>query len=159
MIGTIFTGVYLLLKAALEAQVGEGDIQEVESGLTMAPEFVADIFRLVFSQREALKAQACENSVRYPDIDQFKWRVDVAISTSSLSKCLKPCVTAQLALTDGRLVSFDLPIAEFHELRRGVARVLKQMQDLEHHPVSRVMDHVAEAERTNDAKLAEKLAK
>ena len=149
-----------MLKSALEAQVGENDLEQVkDGGLGLAPEFAADLFRLVFLEREALKADASESSVRYPDIDQFKWRVDVAISTSSLSKCLKPSVTAQLALTDGRLVSFDLPVAEFHELRRGVARVLKQMQDLEHHPVSRVMDHVAEAERTNDAKLAQKLAK
>ena len=91
-----------------------------------------------------------------PRLASTRWRVDVAISTSSLQKCLKPSVLMQLGLSDGKLKNFELPLEKFNELRFNVAKALRAVQDLEAHPLIRVINHVDAFER---AELAKESAK
>lgn len=69
-------------------------------------------------------------------MSSLSWRVDVSISTSSLSRTLEPSVILSMRLSDdgdhdsNRLVSFELSLASFHLLRFNVAIVLKEMDDL-----------------------------
>jgi hypothetical protein len=58
------------------------------------------------------------------------WRVDVSVSTSSLSRTLEPSVLISLTLSHGRVVSFEMSLAAFHLLRFNVTLVLKEMEDL-----------------------------
>lgn len=60
----------------------------------------------------------------------MSWRVDVSISTSSLSRTLEPFVIIELVLSDGRVISFESPVNMFHLLRFNVALVLKEINDL-----------------------------
>ena len=48
---------------------------------------------------------------------------------------MRPSITMRLRLSDGRTVLFELAVERFSELRYQVARVLKEMQDLERHPI------------------------
>jgi hypothetical protein len=89
----------------------------------------------VFRSRSLLEAGSSSHKLSLPAIDLVLWRVDVAISTSALSRALKPSIPMQLHLTDGRVRSFEMSIEQFHELRFNVARMLKDMSDLEAHSI------------------------
>ena len=47
------------------------------------------------------------------------------------------CVS-QMTLSDGRIKTFEVPIEQFHRLRFGVAKTLREMQQLERHPIMRL---------------------
>ena len=52
------------------------------------------------------------------------WRVDVVLSTSSVSRVLRPSVLLRATLTDGTVATFELNARSFHELRHAVAEAL-----------------------------------
>ena len=70
----------------------------------------------------------------------MKWRVDVSISTSSLDKIMKPSVMVELSLSDGSIKTFEMDVDQFQKLRYDTARLLRQMQEIERHPIMRIVD-------------------
>ena len=82
-------------------------------------------------RRAAVDAAQEANRVKLPGLSNFKWRVDVAISTSSLKRALKPSVLMQMTLDNGKIHTFEMPVEQFHKLRYNVAFVLKEIEDLE----------------------------
>ncbi|KAL6064366.1 COMM domain-containing protein [Balamuthia mandrillaris] len=67
--------------------------------------------------------------LRFPTLKKFEWRVDVAISTSSLNR---------MTLSDGTIRTFELSQEKFHELRFDVARLLKEMDEIEKLPIMKI---------------------
>jgi hypothetical protein len=53
--------------------------------------------------------------------------VDVVLSTSSVSRVLRPSVLLRATLTDGTVSTFELNVKSFHELRHAVAEALHAM--------------------------------
>jgi hypothetical protein len=41
--------------------------------------------------------------LKYPSLDDLRWRVEVTISTSALSRVLKPSVLLEMTLSDGTI--------------------------------------------------------
>ena len=76
----------------------------------------------------------------FPRIANMKWRVDVSISTSSLDKIMKPSVMVELSLSDGSIKTFEMDVDQFQKLRYDTARLLRQMQEIERHPIMRIVD-------------------
>ena len=70
----------------------------------------------------------------------MNWRLDVSISTSSLSRTLEPFIIIELVLSDNRIVSFETPVTTFHLLRFNVALVLKEINDLLNKPIFKLVD-------------------
>lgn len=70
----------------------------------------------------------------FPALKSLEWRVDVTISTTSLSRAFMPTVLMQLTLSDKSMYTFELSIDRFHQLRYNVAKALKALQDLKQHP-------------------------
>lgn len=64
----------------------------------------------------------------------IQWRVDVTISTTSLSRVFRPYIILQLTLTDNTIRTFELSVEKFHELRYNVAKLYKHVQDIQQHP-------------------------
>ncbi len=84
----------------------------------------------------------------------------MTISTSACSRVMKPCITMevcgrlraapapsrarshavglQLTLSDGRVRTFEVPLSQFHRLRHAVARALRDVSDVESHPIMRL---------------------
>ena len=60
----------------------------------------------------------------------FRWRVDVSLSTNSLAKVLKPEVLLLLRTSTGTL-QFHLSVKQFIELRRSTAALLRDLQALD----------------------------
>ncbi|XP_041076633.1 LOW QUALITY PROTEIN: COMM domain-containing protein 5-like [Polyodon spathula] len=138
----IIAGMYTLLKEALrlpasslKQEVFKEDLRDIR----VSEEFIADFASLIFGSRRAvLKSAAAQEGIRWPGIAGFRWRVDVAISTSSLARTLQPFILMQL--TDGNAHRFEVPVSKFQELRYNVALILKEMNNLEKRSVLKIQD-------------------
>lgn len=64
-------------------------------------------------------------------LSEMNWRIDVALSTNSLSRVLKPEVQIKMKNTDEEF-AFHMTIPQFQELRRQTASVLKDTFTMEH---------------------------
>lgn len=91
-----------------------------------------------------MQAHALAARIRCPRLERLRWRVDVVISTGSLSRVMRPTLLFQMVLSSGAIKSFQVSVEQFHQLRFGVAKVLNDMQQLQRHPIMRI---VREAER------------
>ncbi|KAI5624697.1 COMM domain-containing protein 5, partial [Silurus asotus] len=144
-LGYIVSGMYELLKEAFR-QPSTSVKQEVLQSffcplLRISDEFIADLSHVVFGNgRPALNAYAMQHAPRLPKLEKLRWRVDVAISTSSLSRALQPSILMQLKLSDGNLHQFEVPMSKFQELRYNVTLILKEMNDLEKRSVLKIQD-------------------
>ncbi|MGH0179594.1 UNVERIFIED_CONTAM: hypothetical protein FKN15_016420 [Acipenser sinensis] len=140
----IIAGMYTLLKEALrlpasslKQEVFKEDLRDIR----IAEEFIADFASVIFGSRRAvLESAAAQQGTRWAGIADFRWRVDVAISTSSLARALQPSILMQMKLTDGNAHRFEVPVSKFQELRYNVALILKEMNDLEKRSVLKIQD-------------------
>ncbi|XP_049621608.1 COMM domain-containing protein 5 [Suncus etruscus] len=88
----------------------------------------------------ASAAPAPAPSAGLPRLVGLRWRVDVAVSTGALARSLQPSVLLQLRLSDGSARRFEVPGARFHELRYGLARLLRDVAELERQCERRLQD-------------------
>ncbi|XP_056347665.1 COMM domain-containing protein 5 isoform X2 [Oenanthe melanoleuca] len=123
----LISGMYTLLREALRLPLSTFK-QEV---------FKEDLKEL---RRPTSEGTALIQRSRLPSIQDFKWRVDVAISTSSLARALQPSILMMMKLSDGTAHRFEVPVAKFQELRYNVALILKEMNDLEKRSVLKIQD-------------------
>ncbi|PWA23621.1 hypothetical protein CCH79_00005789 [Gambusia affinis] len=120
-----------------EASAFKEDLRE----LRIPEDFITDFSSVVFgNRRAALEAASSQNDPHLPTLEEFKWRVDVSISTSSLARALQPSVLMQLKLSDGSFQRFEVPVSKFQELRYNVALILKEMNDLEKRSILKIQD-------------------
>ncbi|XP_078392348.1 COMM domain-containing protein 5 isoform X3 [Cetorhinus maximus] len=140
----IVAGMYTLLgealrlpQTSLKQEVFKGDLRD----LRIPEEFISDFASVVFgNRRSVLETAALQNRTRLPTLQDFRWRVDVAISSSSLTRALQPAILMQLKLSNGTVHHFEVPVAKFQELRYNVALILKEMNDLEKRSILKIQD-------------------
>ncbi|XP_070769564.1 COMM domain-containing protein 5 [Enoplosus armatus] len=140
----IVAGMYRVLSEAiriptssLKQEAFKEDLRE----LRVPEDFITDFSSVVFgNRRAALEAATSQKDPQLPKVDDFKWRVDVAISTSSLARALQPSVLMQMKLSDGSFHRFEVPVSKFQELRYNVALLLKEMNDLEKRSILKIQD-------------------
>ncbi|EDQ89925.1 uncharacterized protein MONBRDRAFT_2798, partial [Monosiga brevicollis MX1] len=84
------------------------------------------ILKLAYSEaREATDSSLVAQQGSRARLVDVQWRVDVAVSTSSMKRSLVPTVLMQLTLSDGTLRTFEAPVNQFHKLRYTAAAMLK----------------------------------
>lgn len=143
-LSTIYTGLYSLLKCALRLPLTslkpEMFVEDLKE-LQISEQFHADLSSVVFgAKRPKIENESIESRPRLPQIKSFKWRVDVAISTSVLNRVLEPTVLMEITLSNDKIHTFEVPVSKFHELRYNVAYVLKEMEDLEKRSILKIQD-------------------
>ncbi|XP_030065284.1 COMM domain-containing protein 5 [Microcaecilia unicolor] len=140
----LISGMYSLLQEALRLPLStlkQEAFKEDLKDLRIPEDFITDFVGLIFgNRRPVLDAAAQKQETRLPGLEDFRWRVDVAISTSLLARALQPSILMQLKLSDKTSHRFEVPIAKFHELRYNVALILKEMNDLEKRSVLKIQD-------------------
>jgi len=94
-------------------------------------ECAGDIVQAAARAQERVARLPAGLGPRFPSVDGVRWRVDVTISTTALSRVLKPSVQMELELSDGALERFEMTADQLQDLRYDVARAMKEMQDLE----------------------------
>ncbi|GCC25785.1 hypothetical protein chiPu_0004196 [Chiloscyllium punctatum] len=140
----ILAGMYTLLgealrlpQTSLKQEVFKGDLRD----LRIPEEFISDFASVVFgNRRSVLETAALQNRTRLPTLKDFSWRVDVAISSSSLTRALQPAILMQLKLSNGNVHRFEVPVSKFQEMRYNVALILKEMNDLEKRSILKIQD-------------------
>ncbi|XP_075040375.1 COMM domain-containing protein 5 [Mixophyes fleayi] len=140
----VISGAYTLLRVALrlpvstlKQEVFKEDLRE----LRIPDDFIADFANIVYgNRRPVLEDAALKQGFRLPTVEDLRWRVDVAISTSSLSRALQPSILMQMKLSNGESHRFEVPVAKFQELRYNVALILKEMNDLEKKSILKIQD-------------------
>uniref|UniRef100_A0A8C6KCF9 COMM domain-containing protein 5 n=1 Tax=Nothobranchius furzeri TaxID=105023 RepID=A0A8C6KCF9_NOTFU len=101
-------------------------------------DFITDFSSVVFgSRRAALEAASSQKDPHLPTLEEFKWRVDVSISTRVLAH---PAVLTSVHLMNGCCFLFQVPVSKFQELRYNVALILKEMNDLEKRSILKIQD-------------------
>ncbi|KAK1804235.1 hypothetical protein P4O66_020272 [Electrophorus voltai] len=112
MLSHIVSGMYELLKEALRlptSSLKQEVFKEDLRGLRISEEFIADFASVVFgNRRSTLDNVVKQQGPRIPSLEEFRWRVDVAISTSSLARALQPSILMQLKLSDGNVHRFEI---------------------------------------------------
>jgi len=135
----VFTGLYFTLKAATKSKVKVEAFQSLLVDLKIPESFVSDLVKALQGSRPVLESSALINSnKKLPQLQELFWRVDVTISTTSMSRSMKPSILFQMVLDDGRVKTFEVPHDSFHHFRYCVAKVLKDIDDLEKHPILKV---------------------
>ncbi|XP_068181685.1 COMM domain-containing protein 5 [Antennarius striatus] len=140
----IIAGMYRVLSEAIRIPTSsfkQETFKEDLRALRVPEEFISDFCSVVFgNRRAALEVASSQKDPHLPAVEDLKWRVDVAISTSSLARALQPSVLMQMKLSDGSLHRFEVPVSKFQELRYNVALILKEMNDLEKRSVLQIQD-------------------
>jgi len=131
----IIAGLLALLRAIFripESNMKPEALHSQLEELKLPTNVVNDIVEVAFSQsRKKINHSAIMERTRFSTLKQFQWRVDVSISTSSLSRVLEPTIVVKMTLSNGSIKHFEIPMKMFHKLRCGVATVLKEIEDLE----------------------------
>jgi hypothetical protein len=64
-----------------------------------------------------------------------RWRVDITISTSVITRVFKPVLLLQLELSNGTVRTMEVSLQQFHELRLACATALNEMITVSNHPI------------------------
>ncbi|NXF01371.1 COMD5 protein, partial [Smithornis capensis] len=145
-LAVLISGMYTLLREALRLPLSTFKQEKLNCfvllfSFRIPEDFIVDFSSVVFgNRRPASEGTALIQRSRLPSIQDFKWRVDVAISTSSLARALQPSILMMMKLSDGTAHRFEVPVAKFQELRYNVALILKEMNDLEKRSILKIQD-------------------
>lgn len=90
------------------------------------------------ASRAELEAAAEQTGPRLPRLEGLRWRLDVQLASSAVARVLRPQILMEFTLSDGRVHTLAVSPEEFHALRYGTARVLREMLELEGHPIMRL---------------------
>jgi len=127
----LLTGLFFIYRAAYRAKTKPAGFRQGLDELKLPNELSISLNSLYKKNAEEVTASALERTLRFPRVESMRHRIDVAISTSSMSLVLKPSVLVELGLSNGEEHMFEISPLRFQQLRYNVAKVLKEMQDLE----------------------------
>ena len=122
----------------------------IEKGLLdlNVPQTIAtDISHVISMSRVELEETMLQRRVRLPYLENFKWRVDVTLSNSILSRVMKPSIMIAMTLSNGEVKNMEVSLDSLDKLRYNVASVLKQMKKIENHPIMSVVGADIERDR------------
>lgn len=152
-ISTIFSALYTLFRVALSGKhhisVMKADMLKMNFPQTVAD----DISKAFMAYRSTMEEVIVDNRISFSRLEKLRWRIDVAISSGSLSRVMRPSILMQIIMSNGEFRVFEVSIEQFNQLRYGVAKVLFDMQTIERHPIVKL---VGELEK-RDVELRSKI--
>jgi len=131
-----FLGNCIILRSAVRSDI-EVKTFSRDVKVMMPDEFASVLVSAYRNRKEVLQDKMTEESqqLALPSLESIRWRVDVTISTTSLSRVFRPTVTFSITLSNGKVRTFEVSMEKFNELRYNVAKLLKLTLDLEKHPM------------------------
>ncbi|RDD38930.1 COMM domain-containing protein 5 [Trichoplax sp. H2] len=140
----IFAGTKLLIAssirlpdASLKSEVFETDLQQMRIPDEVIPYLRDAVYG---SRRKYMESEILNSTCHFPRCQSLRWRVDVTISTSTISRSLVPNLLLELTLSNGKIFTFEVSVAKFHELRYNIAKVLKEMNSVENKNILKIQD-------------------
>lgn len=130
-----YSAVLKILHTHLRSPAGSikpAEFKECLQDLKLSPDCIEDLSTVVYGQRRGVLVNELLHVTQfYPHIKSCRWRVDINISSSVLSRVLEPSIIMEWTLSSGECKTFELSMARFHQLRHAVASLLKEIQTLE----------------------------
>ncbi|XP_015604771.1 COMM domain-containing protein 5 [Cephus cinctus] len=130
-----YAAILTILRLHLRSTAGSvkpTEFKQCLQELKLAPECIEDLSTVVYGQRRPVLIHGLINDTNfYPRLKSCKWRVDITISSSVLSRVLEPSILMEWTLNTGERHIFELSLARFHQLRHTVASLLLEMQSME----------------------------
>ncbi|XP_072152748.1 COMM domain-containing protein 5 [Bemisia tabaci] len=59
------------------------------------------------------------------------WRIDIAVSSSNISKLMEPFIYLELKLENSTVQTVEIPISMFHLLRQNVSVLMKEVSTMQ----------------------------
>ncbi|XP_063988887.1 COMM domain-containing protein 5-like isoform X1 [Diachasmimorpha longicaudata] len=116
------------------------DFKECLQELKFENSCIDDLCAVLYGhKRPALIHALTEKTKFFPMLKACRWRIDVTISSSYLSRVLEPTILMEWTLSSGQRYMFELSMAKFHLLRHTIASLLLRMQELESTTVSKAI--------------------
>ncbi|GMI35319.1 hypothetical protein TrCOL_g3788 [Triparma columacea] len=135
---SLVTGLTLMVSTAIRNRTKLSVVKRDLAAMQVPPSTISLLTSHLRQSRLELQTSFARNKVRAPSLTSFRWRVDVAISTESLQKVFKPTILCEVNTDDGKSRTFEMPVDQFHHLRYEVAKVLRNMEEIERHPIMRL---------------------
>lgn len=123
-IGLLYSGLYTIIRIAIRQKVKNDVIKNDLLKMNLPSHIVDDIIRVIRISRFDIENTALVNRIRFPRLEKLRWRVDVIISSGSLSRVLRPTILMQMILSNKVIKTFEVSIEQFSQLRLGVAKVI-----------------------------------
>lgn len=121
--GLLFTGLYSMIKIAIQFKIKNEIIRNDLLKMNVPIPVIDDLIRVIRLSRFDIERAALANRIRFPRLEKLRWRVDVVISSGSLSRVLRPTILMQMILSNKVIKTFEISIEQFSQLRLGVAKV------------------------------------
>lgn len=142
-IGLIFTAIYTILRVAIAGKVSITTLNTDMKRLNYPIAAADDLCKALLSSRNKIEKSILNSRISFPRLQKLRWRVDVAISTGSLSRVMRPCIVMQLILDNKNIKTFEVSIDQFNQLRHSVAKILLDMQTIERHPIMKLVTEIS----------------
>mmetsp|Transcript_15633 Transcript_15633/g.35796 ORF Transcript_15633/g.35796 Transcript_15633/m.35796 type:complete len:263 (-) Transcript_15633:28-816(-) len=127
----LFQGTTKGLLCAIRSKAEEEKILQDLQSLSLSPEVSKDFVQALTRARTRILSGPQLSGPSFPVLDDMRWRVDVTISTTSLSRVMRPAILMQWTLSDGSIETFEMSVEKLQDLRYDVAKCLQGLKDLE----------------------------
>lgn len=137
-VGAAKAAVGATLAACVRGGKEEADALGAVSAMGFSQPLAKDLVDVALGKRDALQGVLGRDVPKSTGLGRLRWRLDVAISSSSLAKVMRTVLLMEVTTTGGKIVTFEVPPDKFAELRYGVAKALQEAGTIEAHPVLRI---------------------
>jgi hypothetical protein len=92
----MFTGLYSIIRVAVRQKAKSDTIRADLTRMNVPENVVEGVAKVVKVARGDIEATALTTRIRFPKLEKLRWRVDVIISSGSLSRVLRPTILMQV---------------------------------------------------------------
>ena len=97
-LSTILTGFFSILRYVLKNKIVIKKVEEDLLKMNIPKAFVSSLVKHLRGKRKELELKIYENKLGFPSLKKFRWRVDVVISTGTLSRVMRPNIIFQVSV-------------------------------------------------------------
>lgn len=144
----LILGTYTVIRTIFRKKIPISTVEKDLSTMNFPPDVIPLFVKVTKQGRITMENSLQLAQVSIPHLHRFKWRVDITISSSSVQKIFRPTLLVTLIDTNGCMKTFEMSVQQFHGLRYKVAKALLAMQEVERHPIIRII-RAMDAERLN----------
>ncbi|XP_034939869.1 COMM domain-containing protein 5 [Chelonus insularis] len=115
-----------------DTSIKTNDLKQFLQDLKMENECIDDLCAVLYGhKRPILMRSLSEKNRFFPTIKTCRWRIDITISSSVLSRVLEPTILMEWTLSTGKKYLFEMNLSKFHLMRCTVANLLLKMHEFE----------------------------
>ena len=91
-LSVLLSGLHTIISSIIRLKYSADVIRNDLAKINMSEDASSLLLRATQAQREKLEVSASQSHIRFPKLQSLRWRVDVVISSGSLSRVMKPTI-------------------------------------------------------------------